>query len=271
MVIHCLKISSLGIVILTLLLPFIAQKELQAEEQESSQAVYQPPEHEQEESSQTVYQPPEKEQEEEEEDETLRSVQRTPGGSRGGECNLLPPQIVTLIVPEDHIGTTSLSRPTVIWFNREPISQPVKFTVNAHGSKPILVREFDNLPKGFRALKLPESSPGLEIGKLYKWTVTVVCNEVRPSKNLYAQAWIKRVPKPVSERSENLNCNIDFAKLGIWYDAILCSYSQLNLPKDHSSFQEKSFNFLLEQIDLSELKFKGLEDLRDGSVSTKQN
>lgn len=253
MVVHYLKISSLVIVILTLLLPFTAQKELKAEEQESSQTVYQP-----------------REQEQEDEDETLRSVQRTPGGSRGGECNLLPPQIVTLIVPEDHTGTTSLSRPTVIWFNREPISQPVKFTVNAHGSKPILVREFENLPKGFRALKLPESSPGLELGKLYKWTVTVVCNEVRPSKNLYAQAWIKRVPNPVSERSENLNCNIDFAKLGIWYDAIWCSYSQLNLPKDHSSFQGKSFNFLLEQIDLSELRFKGLEDLRDGSVSTKQ-
>ena len=236
MIIHCSKIGSLVLIFFTLLLPIAAQKEIQAQEETSRQTVYQPPKDEDEKNK--------KEAEDENENEILRAVQRTPGGSRGERCNSLAPQVVTLIVPEDHIGTTVSSRPTVIWFNSEHISQPVRLTFHSSGSKPILVKDFSSLPKGFRTFTIPENSPGLEIGEVYKWTVTVVCNEKRPSKNLYAQAWIKRVSAPMNQIRGNFNCNIDFAAVGIWYDALACSYS---------SFSGEEFDSLLEQVDLSEL------------------
>ena len=246
MIIHCLrrgiKIASLVLVIFTLLLPFVDQKEIHAQEETLRQTVARPPENEDENQNEKK----KKEAEDENENDRLRAVQRTPGGSRGGECNSLSPQAVTLIVPEEHIGTTVLARPTVIWFNSEHISQPVRLTFYSSGEKPILVKNFDSLPKGFKAFKIPENSPSLEIGKIYKWTVTIVCNEKRPSKNLYAQAWIERVPESLNQTKGNLNCQIDLARL-VWYDALSCSYSSVNGAE---------FNSLLEQIDLSELQIE---------------
>ncbi len=179
---------------------------------------------------------------------------RKTGVSRCGECNALPSEVVTVIVPEDHIGITASSRPTVLWFNKEKITQPVRVTFAAVRGKTLLVKNFEGLPQGFITFTIPEDNPGLEIGKVYKWTVTVVLNEKSPSRNLHAQGFIERTPVFAKSGRSYPNCNVDFARVGIWYDAIACSYSQLNVQKDYPAFYVEDFNHLLEQVNLSELK-----------------
>ncbi len=235
--INCFKISTFFLLIWAVVLPFFGGKEIKAEEKSRRETVYQP---------------------EDKKKETADS-QRTPGSTRGENCNLLPPEIVTLIVPENHIGKTVSARPTVIWYLKQDISQTANVTITAPWSKPILVENFEGLSQGFTAFTIPDNNPGLEIGKPYKITLTIVCNEKNPAKNLYAYTWIKRVPEFSETNSENSNCAVDFAQLGIWYDAIYCSYSRLNLQESYSAFPEEDFNALLEQVNLSELKI----DLRN--------
>jgi hypothetical protein len=93
----------------------------------------------------------------------------------------------------------------------------------------------------------------LEIGKTYRWTVTIVCNPKQPSSNLFAQAWIERVSLPGSNKfSEHTNqsifCSTKYAQAGIWYDALACDYSKLNESNSNRDLQE--FWSLLEEVDL---------------------
>ena len=234
------------------LLPLLANREIRAEEKSSSQTqtIYQPPLSKPEdissEQTQTIYQPPLSER-------VLDSLRRA-GGGRGNACNSKYSDATTLAVPADHVGTTISARPSFIWYMSRDVLSLVRFTLVRKGSLPLLVKEFNGLKKGFFALKIPEDSPGLEIGKSYKWTVTIVCSERRPSKNLYASAMIKRIPVPLSINSEKANCNVDFAFNGIWYDAINCSYSHAaNEPKDSPTEFARGFYSLLFQVDLGDL------------------
>jgi hypothetical protein len=159
---------------------------------------------------------------------------------------------VTLLVPQDHTGTTISEHPTFFWHLSQKLSSPLRFTLLEPGQKPILTKEIDPKP-GIIALKLPKNSQGLEIGKTYRWTVTVVCNTKKPSSNLFAQAWIERVALPTSNKlSEYTNntslCSIKYAQAGIWYDALACDYSKLSQNNPNRDSQE--FWSLLEEIDL---------------------
>jgi hypothetical protein len=181
----------------------------------------------------------------------VRQQARKAGGSRG--CNLPINNTVILLVPQDHTATTISAHPTFFWYLSQKSSTPLRFTLLEPGKKPILTKELT--PKsGIIALKLPQNSQGLKIGKTYRWTVTVVCNRKQPSSNLFAQAWIERVPLPTSHKfSEYTNqtsfCSTKYAQAGIWYDALACDYSKL-LKNNNDPRDSQEFWSLLEEIDL---------------------
>ena len=182
-----------------------------------------------------------------------REQVRKAGGSRG-ECNLPSNNTITLLVPQDHTPSTVLERPTFLWHLSQKVSLPLRFTLLEPGQKPIFVEQLKPKP-GIVALKLPYNSPPLKIGKTYRWTVTIICNQKRPSRNMFAQAWIERVALPKEERlsnnTANTLCSLKYAREGIWYDALACNYSKLVRTQNNagnSSWQQ--FKTLLSEIDL---------------------
>ena len=183
----------------------------------------------------------------------VRRQARKAGGSRG--CNLPLNDTVTLLVPQDHTATTVSDRPIFFWYLSQKLSSPLRFTLLEPGEKPIFVKELSPEP-GIVALKLPQDKPPLEAGKTYRWTVTIVCNPKKPSRNLFAQAWIERVPLPTSQTfTQNIDnsslCSVEYARAGIWYDAIACEYTKL--VENEASLSSPQFWFLLEEIDLANL------------------
>ena len=183
----------------------------------------------------------------------MRRQARKAGGSRG--CNLPLNDTVTLLVPQEHTATTVSDSPIFFWYLSQKLSSPLRFTLLEPGKKPIFVKELSPEP-GIVALKLPQNSPPLELGKIYRWTVTVVCNPKKPSRNLFAQAWIERVPLPSSQTFiDNVNnsslCSVEYAKAGIWYDAIACNYT--GLIEERVDLSSPQFWSLLEEIDLPNL------------------
>lgn len=186
----------------------------------------------------------------------VRRQPRTAGGSRG--CSQLLNNTVTLLVPQDHTATTVSEYPIFFWYLSQKLSLPLRFTLLEPGKQPLFTEELSPEP-GIVALKLPENSPPLEVGKTYRWTVTVICNPKRPSRNLFAQAWIERVPSPVSQKfAENISadidgasfCSIDYAKAGIWYDALACNQTMIVNNQNYQNTDPQKFWSLLEQINL---------------------
>lgn len=185
----------------------------------------------------------------------VREQARKAGGSRG--CNMPLNDAVTLLVPEDHTATTISDHPTFFWYLSQKLSLPLRFTLLEPGKKPILSKELKPEP-GIVALKLPHNSKPLEVGKTYRWTVTVVCNEKKPSRNLFAQAWIERVALPKEERlsSNTTNttlCSLKYAREGIWYDALACNYARLVQDRNNLNISWQQFHTLLSEINLAYL------------------
>ena len=185
----------------------------------------------------------------------VREQTRKAGGSRG--CNMPLEDAVTLLVPQNHTATTISARPTFFWHLSQKLSRPLRFTLLEPGKKPILTEELKPEP-GIIALKLPQNSAPLEVNKTYRWTVTVVCNPNKPSRNLFAQAWIKRVPTPtevqLSDRTSDASfCSLSYARAGIWYDALACNYTLLVKDQNNHSGSWQQFQTLLSEIDLAYL------------------
>ncbi|WP_036489484.1 DUF928 domain-containing protein [Myxosarcina sp. GI1] len=171
-----------------------------------------------------------------------RSESRRAGGARGG-CNALLPTLdhtVILLVPQEPLASTLKSHPTFFWYVAEEVNLPLRFTLLELGEKPIIVKNISRPISGINAFKLPTSIPPLKKGKTYRWTVTIVCSDLIPSKNLYAKAWLKRVSGiNASEISE-------YAFGEVWYDELSTSYE---------NGDRQTFNRLLEEVNLSELNY----------------
>ncbi|MEM7554800.1 MAG: DUF928 domain-containing protein [Cyanobacteria bacterium P01_A01_bin.84] len=183
----------------------------------------------------------------------VREQTRKAGGSRG--CNISLEDAVTLLVPQDHTATTISARPTFFWHLSQKLSLPLRFTLLEPGKKPILTKELKPEP-GIIGLKLPQNSAPLEVGKTYRWTVTVVCNPSKPSRNLFAIAWIERVSLPTATQLSNntkdrSSCSLSYARAGIWYDALSCSYNTSGKHQNNHNNSWQQFQSLLEEIGLA--------------------
>ncbi len=147
--------------------------------------------------------------------------QRTRGaGSRG--CSLALPSSLELLVPTDHIGLTALSHPSFAWHVTNPAGVPMEFTLVEPGRpEPLWVQQLPATKSGIMTLKLPQDRPALFLNQKYRWSVSLLCYPNRPSANIFAQAWIKRVTQTPSQilGSEGERA-VQLARRGLWYDAL---------------------------------------------------
>ncbi len=156
--------------------------------------------------------------------------QQTQGtGSRGCEAlndDKNSPIEITLVAPRDHTAYTVSERPVFYWVAGHTVNRPVEFTLVEEGNpNPIYVQEFERLEAGMNHVEI-NSEQGLEVGKTYRWTVSVICNARRRSADVFAQGWIERVPV-----SEELQAQLDqatgpedmaqvYGESSIWFDSI---------------------------------------------------
>lgn len=169
-----------------------------------------------------------------------RTQARKPGGYRGDACNSNLESNLTLIVPMNHIPLTTSSHPAFWWYVNS-YGNPIRFTIYEPGQAvPLYTKDMVIEAPRIVSLKLPKHTPPLEIGKQYRWTVTVICNQKRPSENIYAKAWIERVEFAQKKWLE-LECMNNYAKAGIWHDALVCN--RLN----------DKFWSLIEQVELFQI------------------
>jgi Domain of Unknown Function (DUF928) len=182
--------------------------------------------------------------------------QRTQGaGSRG--CPQTKPVALQLLVPSDRTARTTVSHPTLAWYLSAVPSTPLQVALTEEGApKPIFVRELAVSRPGVMRYDLPSDLPGLQSGKEYRWTVSLICNPERPSQSAYARGWIERVSADIN-LVQRINATTSpsqkasvYAQAGIWYDAVA---SLLDTPAS-SPDRTTSANFL--QVLLSQVGFR---------------
>lgn len=182
---------------------------------------------------------------------------RTEGaGSRG--CDQDISVSLNLLAPNNHVPVTVSSHPTFFWYVSNT-SLPMRFILTEPGvEKPVWKQRIKPERAGIVTLKLPSKVPGLKVGKDYRWTVSLICDENIHSKNPYAYAWIERVPatpelaQKLVAVSQERDRSLIYAQSGVWYDALVSIYNAYNVnPQD--KLAKWYLSRLLAQVGLTEV------------------
>lgn len=145
---------------------------------------------------------------------------RVGGGTRALTGTV--PAIVTLV--PDHRGLTSSSQPTLYWYTAGSITTPVEFTLVLEQTGDTIAEFHLPLPigAGIHAIRLGEYGIELKEGRAYVWSVALVMDSNRRSKDILAVGSIERTT-PQDFASTGLpavESATYFAHAGLWYDAL---------------------------------------------------
>ena len=154
-------------------------------------------------------------------------------GSRGCVRAMGTTPLVFLI-PRERVQPTLSRHPTFIWYLPQPVPVPLRFTLIKPGTMDVIYRqEIQGDKAGIFVLKLPTNLSKLSENQEYRWTITLVCNDLKPSSNISLWGWLKPISTPVelqqklslatsrSEKSKILE------EAGFWHDVYQVWYDSL--------------------------------------------
>jgi len=196
---------------------------------------------------------------------------REAGGTRSGSCinnsqpeNLQPDdpqpgdsQNLVALMPPDNYGGTVTGYPTLFW--QVPSNQAAAIEL-------ILFDEADNEiyrtqlqitgEAGIVSLTLPAHAgmPPLEVGELYRWSFSLICDSGDRSADIYTEGWIQRV-EPAPDLIAQLEATAEsdrpaiYAAAGLWHDALSAIAEQRRADPEDVAASARWHN-LLESVGL---------------------
>lgn len=197
--------------------------------------------------------------------ETGAPGRRVGGGTRG----ICPAEAreLTALVPQTNMGRTMNAHPTVILYVPPlPTEMNVEFTVTAVSEDnytQVSQQSFQTKGGSTIALPLPETET-LDVGKLYYWDFSIVCNPKDKSGNIVVGGWIDRVAPTPTLTAELQNASPEkafeiYSREYIWYDAA-ATLAQQRLAAPDDKTVAKTWQELLTSV--------GLEDIANAPLTT---
>jgi hypothetical protein len=189
------------------------------------------------------------------------------GGRRGsdGQClkdqniqprtdknkKLLEQQLIPLL-PPNKFGLTVSSNPTFFAYVPKTSAIAVEFTLENHQGKGI-ARKRLALTSTPQIVNVQFEKTPLEIGKDYKWLISVVCETGDP-EDAFSEGIIRRIqPEPTLLRKLEKASAIErvhiYAKFGIWHEAI-ADLANLRLSQPNNTDLKASWQTLLKSSSL---------------------
>lgn len=165
--------------------------------------------------------PPEDEQPKQTEGAASRQTNRCAADSQLSQSTASQDLKLTAIAPQGNYGLTTLERPDLWIYLPETSAKQAILTIRNEDKTPHWQQSVELTEEaGVMGIKLAENAPALEIGSNYQWAVILVCNE-RPNPNdPVVTSWIKRVERSQSSSTSELEQISNYAREGIWYDAL---------------------------------------------------
>ncbi len=134
--------------------------------------------------------------------------------------------IAISVIAPDHTGLTVRAQPTLYWYAQQPVSGRVEVTLqDERAERPALERTVElKQAAGVMSVDLGALGVRLEPGNEYRWSVAVVRDPDRRSRDVLTSATIMRVPADgeAARAAETPRERAPFAlaAAGLWYDAI---------------------------------------------------
>lgn len=168
------------------------------------------------------------------------------GATRGISC-LKGNKALTPLIPANKLGLTFSEHPTFFWYVPPSPVKTAKLLVLADAGKKVFYETALTLPDkaGIMSYTLPDNTPPLEVGKTYRWYLTLVCDDQDSSNNPRVDGWVKRT-QPELTLSEALGkSNLQqlptlYAEAGIWHEALI---SLVQLRRTGSSKLKTTLNW----------------------------
>lgn len=150
---------------------------------------------------------------------------RSVGGGSRGTIDKIPGLFA---VTPDHVGRTISAQPSLFWFiDRAPDpSMQVEFTLlDEDGIEPLIETTLPTPDRaGVHRIRLSDFDVKLVYGREYEWSVALIVDPEKRSKDIVATGWIDRV-----EGSDELAARVAsggsqasaaiYAEEGLWYDS----------------------------------------------------
>jgi len=168
------------------------------------------------------------------------------------------------------IDTTLSSHPT-LWVHLASLPKNAKaqFTLqDTSGTKELLNKRFLLTSQtGILGVRLPNTSPGIEVGKTYFWQMKIQCGSAESEDDPRIGSWVQRIqlnqikpmpgfdPKPLVQelsRASAMDKPALYAALGIWQDAVT-SLIDLRQRQPNNQELKDDWRSLLQGTQMSEL------------------
>jgi Domain of Unknown Function (DUF928) len=181
---------------------------------------------------------------------------RVGGGTRGTVGRDL---FVLSVLAPDHSALTVSEQPTLYWYISGDTTLPVEFTIiDPNGTEPLLEKAVPSpITRGVHRISLADYGVKLAPNIAYRWSVTVVPDANRRSRDILSSGVVERVATP-AELAEKVakapkeQLPFIYAEAGMWYDA-LATISTLvaAAPNDATLRQQRAA--LLAQVGVPEI------------------
>ena len=192
---------------------------------------------------------------------------RVGGGTRGTNKSI---PILSVLAP-GHIGLTVREQPDLYWFASDVVTNPVELTLTLEkGDTPLLERRLPvPIHAGVQRVRLSDYGIKLIPGEHYNWSIALVLDPKRRSKDVIAVGAIERVERAGLDQAAlaavpTTDSFYRFAADGLWYDAVM-AISELIESAPANPALRKHRAELLDQVDLSEVGNFDLT-MQDGKV-----
>ena len=177
---------------------------------------------------------------------------RVGGGTRGTNKSI---PILSVLAP-DHTGLTVREQPDLYWFASDVVTTPVELTLTLEkGDTPLLEKRLPVPTKaGIQRVRLSDYGVKLIPGERYNWSIALVFDPKRRSKDIIAMGAIERVDRADINlvAAPTTDAFYRFAADGLWYDAVMVISELIETtPADMTLRKHRAE--LLDQVDLPEI------------------
>ena len=180
---------------------------------------------------------------------------RVGGGTRGTNKSI---PILSVLAP-DHTGLTVREQPDLYWFASDVVTTPVELTLTLEkGDTPLLEKRLPVPTKpGIQRVCLSDYGVKLIPGERYNWSIALVLDPKRRSKDIIAVGAIERVERADMSpaflaAAPTTDALYRFAADGLWYDAVMTISEMIESAPADMALRKQRVE-LLDQADLREV------------------
>ncbi len=177
---------------------------------------------------------------------------RVGGGTRGTNKSV---PILSVLAP-GHTGLTVREQPDLYWFASDLVTNPVELTLTLEkGDTPLLEKRLPVPTKaGIQRVRLSDYDVKLIPGERYTWSIALVLDPKRRSKDIIAMGAIERVDRADINlaAAPTTDAFYRFAADGLWYDAVMVISEMIETAPADLTLRKHRVD-LLDQVDLPEV------------------